>query len=211
MWGAQECAVSAKTSLKLLTFCVPPVFPQGGFFPARVVELQAVFPSRAVEPRVPFPSCAPRPQVLALLSHGGGTPLFVFLVHAAGPQAYFDIPFPFDVSVPLALGWLGVGSSGHPSFRVAPSVDRDIRYSSSDEAVGQERVHGSSDVHANHGFDRILSSRDLPHNRNAGHDHNRPSPGYSNGTDTNDLARDATTSRPRKRGLHPDRDLCSRY
>jgi len=56
--------------------------------------------------------------------------------------------------------------------------------------------------HANRGFYSILSNLGLHQNRNLGHCHNKPNPGYNIVIDTNGLPIAATTNHSRKRGPH---------
>jgi hypothetical protein len=130
---------------------------------------------------------------------------FVALVSVADvaePQASVDIAVAFDVLVPVSVVSVEVDSSGRPRFLAFPNVDYYASSSSSVEVVGQESVHNSIGVRANHGLCSILSNPGLHHNKNLGHDYNNPSPGYNNVSDTSDLPIDATTNHSRKTSLH---------
>ena len=124
----------------------------------------------------------------------------------AEPQVSVDIAVVFVVLVPVSVAVVEVDSSGRPKFLVFPNVGFFASYSSSVELVGEVFVDNPTDVRTNYGLCSILSNLGLHHNRSAGHDHNNPSPGRNNGSDTNDLPMDATNSHPRKTGPYPSRD-----
>jgi hypothetical protein len=46
----------------------------------------------------------------------------VSVADVAELQAYVDIPFPFDVLIPVSVFAVGVDSSGHPMFLAFPNV-----------------------------------------------------------------------------------------
>ncbi|OGP90195.1 MAG: hypothetical protein A2157_13530 [Deltaproteobacteria bacterium RBG_16_47_11] len=130
--------------------------------------------------------------------------VFVALVSAADvaePQASVGIPVVFDVLLPVSVVGVEVDSSGRPKFLAFPNVDHFASSSSSVEVVGQESVHNSIDVHANHDLCSILSNLGLHQNKILEHCHNNSNPGHNNVSDTNDLPMDATTTHSRKRGL----------
>jgi hypothetical protein len=95
-----------------------------------------------------------------------------------------------------------VDSPGRPRFPAFPNVDHYASSSSSVEVVGQESAHSSTGARSNYGLCSILSNQGLHQNKNLEQRYNNPSPGYNNASDTSDLPRDATTSRPRRTGLH---------
>jgi len=130
--------------------------------------------------------------------------VFVAVVSVAGvaePQASVDIAVAFHVLLPVSVVAAEVDSLGHPKFLVFPNVDCHSSSSSSVEAAGEESVHSSTGVHTNDGLCSTLSNPGLHQNKNLGHGHNNPNPGYNIASDTNDLPMDATTNHCRKRCL----------
>ena len=125
----------------------------------------------------------------------------VSVADVAEPRASVDIDVAFLVLVPVSVFVVEVDSSGHPKFLAFPNVDHFASSSSSVEVVGEESVHSSTGARTNYGLCSILSNLGLHQNRNLGHYHNNPTPGYNNMSDTSDLATDATTNHRRKRCL----------
>jgi hypothetical protein len=126
----------------------------------------------------------------------------VSVADVAEPQASGDIAVAFVVLVPVSVVVVELDSSGRPKFLAFPNVDHFASSSSSVEVVGEESVHSSTGARTNYGLCSILSNLGLHQNKNLEHCYNKPSPGYNNVSDTNDLPIDATTSHSRKRGLH---------
>ena len=126
----------------------------------------------------------------------------VFVADAAEPRASVDIAVAFAVLVPVSVVVAEVDSSGRPMFLAFPNVCSFPNCSNSVEAFGEESVHSSTGARTNYGLCSILSNLGLHQNKILEDRHNKPSPGYSNVNDTNDLPMDATTNHPRKRCLH---------
>jgi len=127
---------------------------------------------------------------------------FVALVSVADvaePQAYVDIAFAFVVLVSVSVVVVEVDSPGLPKFLAFPNVDYYASSASFVEVVGKESVHSSTGARTNYGLCSILSNLGLHQNKNLEHCYNNPSPGYNNGSDTNDLPIDATTNHCRRR------------
>jgi hypothetical protein len=125
----------------------------------------------------------------------------VFVADVAEPQASVDIAVAFHVLLPVSVVGVEVDSLGHPKFLAFPNVDHFASPSSSVEVVGLESVHSSTDARTNYDLCSTLSNPGLHQNKNLGHGHNNPNPGYNNVSDTNDLPMDATTNHCRKRCL----------
>jgi hypothetical protein len=115
------------------------------------------------------------------------------------PQASVDIAFAFVVLVPVSVVVVEVDSPGLPKFLAFPNVDYYASSASFVEVVGKESVHSSTGARTNYGLCSILSNLGLHQNKNLEHCYNNPSPGYNNGSDTNDLPIDATTNHCRRR------------
>ena len=156
-----------------------------------------VFEAAELSPEVV--ALAAEPEVLCVVDLEVSEPGVVFV---SGPQASADIAVAFVVLVPVSAVEAEVDSPGRPRFPAFPNVDSSASSSSSFELVGQESVHSSIGVRANHGFYSILSNPGLHQNRSLEQCYNSPSPGYNNASDTNDLPIDATTNHSRKKGLH---------
>jgi hypothetical protein len=127
---------------------------------------------------------------------------FVGVAGIAELQVSGDIALAFDVLVPVAVVAVEVYSSGRPRFHAFPNVDYFASSSSSVEVVREESVHSSTGVRTNYGLDSVLSNLGLHQNKNLEYVHNKPTPGHSNVSDTNDLPIDATTNHTRKTCLH---------
>ena len=125
----------------------------------------------------------------------------VSVADVAERRASVDIVVAFAVLVLVSVVVAGVYSSGRPRFLAFPNVDHFASSSSPVEVVGEESVHSSTGARTNHGFCSILSNLGPRQNRNLGHDHNNPTPGHDNVSDTIGLAKDATTNHRRKRCL----------
>jgi hypothetical protein len=127
----------------------------------------------------------------------------VSIAHVAEPQASGDIAAAIAVLVPVSVVVAEVDSSGHPTkFLAFPNVDYFASSASSVEVVGKESVHNSTDARTNDDLCSVLSNLGLHQNKNLECYYNKPSLGYKNVNDTNDLPIDATTNLSRKRDLH---------
>jgi hypothetical protein len=120
----------------------------------------------------------------------------------AEPQASVCIALVFDILVPVSVFAVEVYSSRRPRFRAFPNSDYYASSSSSFEVVREESVHSATGVRTNYGLYSVPSSPDPHHNKNVGHNYNKPNPGRNKVSDTNDLPKDATTSHSRKICLH---------
>jgi hypothetical protein len=118
------------------------------------------------------------------------------------PQASVDIAVAFVVSVPVSVVVGEVDSSGRPKFPAFPNVDHFASFSSSAEVVGKESVHSSTGARTNYDLCSILANLGPHQNKNWEHRYNKTRPRYKNGSDTNDLPIEATTTHARKTGLH---------
>jgi hypothetical protein len=127
---------------------------------------------------------------------------FVSVADVAEPQASVDIALAFDVLVPVSVFAVEVGSSGRPKFPVFPNVYHYAISSSSVEPDDEIFVGSSTGVRTNDGLCSILSNLGLHQNKNLERCYNKPSPGYNNVSDTNDLPMGATTNHSRKTCLH---------
>jgi hypothetical protein len=126
----------------------------------------------------------------------------VSIADVAEPRAAGDIALPFDVLVPVSVVAVDADSSGRPRFLSFPNIYYCANSSSYFAVVGKESVHSSTGARTNYDLCSVLSNPGLHQNKNLGHCYNNPSPGYNNGSDTNDPPIDATTNHSRKRGLH---------
>ena len=117
-------------------------------------------------------------------------------------QASVDIAVASDGLVPVSVVAVEADSSGRPKFLSFPNVYYFANSSSYCVIVGMESVHSSNGARTNYDLCSVLSNPGLHQNKNLEHCYNNPSPGYNNGSDTNDPPIDATTSHSRKRGLH---------
>jgi hypothetical protein len=120
----------------------------------------------------------------------------------AGPLASVCIALAFDILVPVSVFAVEVYSSRRPRFRAFPNSDYYASSSSSAEVVREESVYNATGVRTNYGLCSTPSNPDPHHNKNVGHNYNKPSPGRNIVSDTNDLPTDATTSHSRKICLH---------
>jgi len=145
---------------------------------------------------------AAEPESVFVVDLEVSEPGVVSVSDVAEPQASVDSAVAFDILVPVSVVVVEVDSSGRPKFLAFPNVDHYASSSSSVEVVGWESVHSSTDARTNYGLCSILSTLGLHQNKNWGPCYNNPSPGYNNGSDTNDLPIDATTNHSRKTCLH---------
>jgi hypothetical protein len=145
---------------------------------------------------------AAEPEIVFVVDLEVSEPGVVSVSDVAEPQASVDSAVAFDILVPVSVVVVEVDSSGRPKFLAFPNVDHYASSSSSVEVVGWESVHSSTDARTNYGLCSILSTLGLHQNKNLGPCYNNPSPGYNNGSDTNDLPIDATTNHSRKTCLH---------
>jgi hypothetical protein len=141
----------------------------------------------------------PSPEVAVLAVAPGAA-------YVSEPQAAVDIAVAFVVLAPVSVAVAEVDSSGRPKSLAFPNVDHFASSSSSVEVAAEESVHSPTFVHTTDGPCSILSNLGLHQNKNWEHFDNNPSPGHNNGSDTNLLPIDATTSHPRRRGLHQCRE-----
>jgi hypothetical protein len=125
-------------------------------------------------------------------------PEVVSAAAVGGPRASVDIAVAFAVLLPVVVVVSEVDSPGRPKFLAFPNVDHYASSSSSVEVAGLESVHSSIGARTNYGLCSILSNPGPHRNKNLEHWRNKPSPGYSNVRDTNDLPMDATTNHSRK-------------
>jgi len=138
-----------------------------------------------------------------VVSVAGTFVALVSVVDGAEPQASVDIAAAFHVLVAVSGVVVEDGSPGPPRFLAFPSVDYHATPSSSVQAVGQESVQNSTNVHANDDLCSILSNLGLHQNKILEHSHNKPNLGHNNVSDTSGLPMDATTIHSRKTDLHP--------
>jgi hypothetical protein len=129
-----------------------------------------------------------------------------FAAGVAEPRVSVDTAVAFAVLVPVSVVLVEVDSPGHPTFFAFPSIDCYASPSSSAEVLSKESVHNSTGARTNYGLCSILSSLGPHHNKNLEHCYNNPSPGYNTVSDTNHLAKDATTSHSRRTGPHLSRE-----
>jgi hypothetical protein len=127
---------------------------------------------------------------------------FASVADVAEYHASVDIALAFDVLVPVSVFVVEVDSSGCPRFFSFPNVYYSSSSSSSVEVVGEESVYSPTGVRTNYGLCSILSTLGPHQNKNLEHGYNKPSPGYNNVSDTNDLPMAATTNHSRKKCLH---------
>jgi hypothetical protein len=159
------------------------------------------------DPEVSAPgvvSAAAEPEVFALVFAVAelSAEVVVSVADVSGPRASADIAAAFAVLAPVSVVAVEVDNPGRPKFLAFPNVDHYASSSSFVEVVGWEPFHSSTRVRTNYGLCSILSSLGLHQNRSLEHCYNNPSPGYNNASDTNNLPRDATTSRSRRTSLH---------
>jgi len=175
-----------------------------------VAEISPEVVAFAAEPEIFAPAFAVAqlsPQIVVLVADPEVVLVAVVsLGDVAESLVFADIAVAFAVLVPASVFVVKVDSSRRPKFLVFPNVDHFASLSSSDEVVGMESVHSSTGALANYDLYNILSNPGRYQNRKLGHDHNNPTPGQNNVSDTNDLPIDATTSHSRKRDRHQYRD-----